>query len=139
MNDLCRWVPQGAMSAAIERSSSARRCWDDENRLNSVLSPFCGQQKISRPSATSELARKRPKQRRFFVAGYAVTFRDCYRSPPIHPLTKRGFGVCVKIFPSLFLDIFSTINYSLNHECKFFTRYFSSEFFSRKFCNCASH
>jgi len=47
MNGLCLWVRREAMSAAIERSSSTRRCWNDENRLNRVLSPFCGQQEIS--------------------------------------------------------------------------------------------
>ncbi len=91
MNDLCRCMPRRAMSAAIERLSSARRCWSDENRLNRVLSPFCGQQKISRPSATSELARKRPKQRRFFVAGYAVTLSGLLPLAPHPPPYKTGF------------------------------------------------
>ncbi|MDL1865087.1 hypothetical protein FBQ90_07845 [Betaproteobacteria bacterium PRO5] len=47
MNGLCRWMLREAMSAATERSSSIRKCLDDESRQNRVLSPFCGQQKIS--------------------------------------------------------------------------------------------
>ncbi|HNS58253.1 MAG TPA: hypothetical protein PKI25_04670, partial [Nitrosomonas europaea] len=73
----------------------------------------------------------------FPVAGYSVTLWDCCRSPPIHRPAKQGFCVdvvaVVKFLLPFFLDIFSTINYFLHHECKFFTRGFSSEFFSGKF------
>ena len=128
MNGLCRWMLREAMSAATERSSSIRKCLDDESRQNRVLSPFCGQQKISWMGGSG-------------LCRFSMSFRRGLRRngsgllplAPHPPPYKTGFWGWREILAAFFLDIFSTINYFLHHECKFFTRGFSSEFFSGKF------
>lgn len=90
MNDLCRWVPRGAMSAATERSSSTRRHWNDENRLNRVLSPFYGQQK-NIEAAGPGVGFRVPAQRRFFRRGLRRNGSGLLPLAPHPPPCKTGF------------------------------------------------
>jgi|GEM_PF-1976271 len=134
MNDLYRWMPRVAKSAAIERASGIRRYLNIKNRQNRVLSPFCDQQKIS---GIGEDASSRFSL--IFRRGLLRNVPGLLPLAPHPPPYKTGFLGWRENLAASFSGYFSTINYFLNHECKLFTRYFSSEFFSRKFCNCASH
>lgn len=91
MNGLCLWVRRGAMSAATERSSSTQRHWNDENRLNRVLSPFCGQQEISdsRDYGSSVIVGCS-----FFRRGLRRNGSGLLPLAPHPPPCKTGFMVC---------------------------------------------